>query len=219
MTRSVFDRAVYGLQLTVQFAATPHEGNLNPLVGCYSMYGSPEGTVEFGHRGYESDSLASPELKNASVAVVTDDVDDEDAGLTFTDDDDMFPNSTTNVTTLDTKTPVSTPQFEAIPRYNGQTMAVKDVFAIALDVMVLGAEKGPFEPVSRITTRTFDMLPIYDAHGQTKLRYKALVKTMRILMRWMVAKKRFAEVDVELVRDGVVMALGRLKNGLSVGSQ
>ena len=187
------------------------------------MYGSPEGTVEFGHKGYESNIsalLGVGGLKTAVVAVVTDDVDhDEDVGLTFTDDDGMIPNSTTNATTIVTKRPVSAAQLEVIPKYNGQTMATKDVFAIALDVMVLGAEKGPAEPVSRITTRTFDMLPIYDAHGQTELRYKALVKTMRILMRWMVAKKRFAKVDVELVRDGVVIVLGRLKNGLSVGSQ
>lgn len=131
----------------------------------------------------------------------------------------MFPHSTTNATALATKTPVSAPQLEVIPTYNGQTMTVKDVFAIALDAMVLSAEKGSAEPVSRITTGTFDMLPICDAHEQTEFRYKSLVETMRILMRWMVAKKRFAEVDVELVRDGLVIALGRLNNGLSVGSQ
>ena len=188
------------------------------------MHGSPEGTVEFGHRGYESNILALPEvggLKNASMAIVKDGADDDEyTSLTFTDDDDdIFPNSTTIATTLDTQTSVSAPQLEVIPTYNGETMTVQDVFAIALDVMVLGAEKGPAETVSRITTRTFDMIPIHGAHGRTELRYRALVKTMRILMRWMVAQKRFAEVDVELKRDGVVIALGRLKNGLRVGSQ
>lgn len=189
------------------------------------MHGSPKGTVEFGHRGYESNISILPGVagpKNASMAVSKVYVDDdEDASLTFTDDDDdnTFPNSTTTATSLDTKTPVSTPQLEVIPTYNGETMTAKDVFAIALDVMVLGAEKGPAEPVSRITTRTFDMIPIHGAYGERGLRYKALVKTMRILTRWMVAQRRFAEVDIELGRDGVVIAIGRLKNGLRVGSQ
>lgn len=103
ITLSIFDRAVYGLQLSVQFAATADQGNLNPLVGYYSMYGSPEGTVEFGHRGYESNTSSLPGvggLKNGSVAVVTDDANDnEDASLTFTGDVDIFPTPTTNATT------------------------------------------------------------------------------------------------------------------------
>lgn len=85
MTLNVFDRAVYGLQLTVQSVATPHESSLNPLVECYIMYKSPKGIVEFGHRGCESNNSALLEAggpKNASVAVVKDDVDDDDdAGL------------------------------------------------------------------------------------------------------------------------------------------
>ena len=113
---------------------------------------------------------------------------------------------------------ISTPQLKVILTYNVATIAVKDVFAIALDVMVLGAEKGPSECVSRITTATFDMLLIYSAHGQTELRYKALVKMIRVLIRQILAIKRLAEVDVEMRRDGVVVALGRLKNRVGVGS-
>lgn len=106
------------------------------FVGCYSMHGSPEGTVGFGHRGYESNSSTISGslvkgLNNASMAVVKDDVDDDDeyTGLTFTDDDDdLALDSITNSTTLDIKTPVSAPQLEYIPTYNGETMAVQEVF-------------------------------------------------------------------------------------------
>lgn len=182
------------------------------------MNGSPEGVVEFGHRVYESYSSAAVGFggpKNTSVSVVPNEIDDDggEAVLIFTDDTDQnTPESTTNSTG-------SAPQLEVIPTYNGQPMSVEDVLGIALAIIVFGAEKGPAEPVSRITTAMFDMIPMFDLQGQTSLKYRALVKTMRVLTRWMVAKKRFEEVDIELRRDGVVIGIGRLKKGSRVGSQ
>ena len=114
-------------------------------------------------------------------------------------------NSNSEITTL------HSPQLQVVPTYNGLPMTSNYVFAIALAVMVLGAEKGPQQACTGIRDDSFDMIPIFDMQRQSLLKYHSLIKAMRVLTRWMVANNRFGEVDVELWRDGVVIGIGRLK--------
>ena len=103
------------------------------------------------------------------------------------------------------------PQLQVVPTYNGLPMTSNYIFTIALAIMVLGTEKGPQQACTGIRDGSFDMIPILDTRGQSLLKFHSLIKAMRVLTRWMVAKNRFGEVDVELWRDGVVIGIGRLK--------
>lgn len=107
--------------------------------------------------------------------------------------------------------PLNTPQLRVSPMYNGLPMTAKDIFTIALSVMVLGAEQGPKTACVRIRGDAFDMVPIFDSHGQSLLKYHSLIRAMRLLTRWMAAMNRFGEIDIELIRDEVTIGVGRLK--------
>lgn len=105
----------------------------------------------------------------------------------------------------------NTPRLEVVPTYNGLPMTAKDIFAIALSTMVLSAEQGPKTQCVGITGDGFDMVPIFDAYGQSLLKYHSLIRAMRILTRWMAWMKRFEEIDIKLLRDDTVIGIGRLK--------
>lgn len=78
--------------------------------------------------------------------------------------------------------------------------------------MRLGAKKGPDEPCPRILGDAWEMIPIFDAEGQSMMKFCSRIKAMRLLTRWVGGgKNRFGEVDIELMRDGAVIGIERLK--------
>lgn len=107
--------------------------------------------------------------------------------------------------------PLHTPQLQVVPTYHGLPMTAKEIFTIALSTMVLGAEERPASACGGIQGNAFDMIPIFDSHGGSLLKYHSLIRAMRVLTRWMAARNRFGEIDIELLRDGVVIGVGRLK--------
>lgn len=79
--------------------------------------------------------------------------------------------------------------------------------------MGVGADIGPEEPCSSVSIANgFDITPELDDRGQSLLKYRQLIKAMRILWRWMVGQERFGEIDFVLRRHGVKIAQGRIQN-------
>lgn len=79
--------------------------------------------------------------------------------------------------------------------------------------MGVGADNGPEEPCSSISiVNGFSITPEVDDRGQSLLKYRQLIKAMRILWRWMVGRERFGEIDFELQRHGAKIAQGRIQN-------
>lgn len=198
--------AVYGLQMT-QSLISSADFAFQPCLGRFFWQRNYEGSVNFMHRllvptflrgthkAGTSDAPGSSESRNQTMLLTP----DPDVSVVVT-----------NASNPGTG-PLEAPQLRVVPTYNGLAMTSKEIFTIALSTMVLGAEQGPETPCSGIIGDAFDVIPIIDAHGRSLLKYRSLIRAMRVLTRWMVAKNRFGEIDVELIRDGVVIGIGRLK--------
>ncbi|KAL9064727.1 MAG: hypothetical protein Q9161_008698 [Pseudevernia consocians] len=210
--------AVYGLQMTENIIS----GGVivfQPCLGRFFWQGHYEGSVEFMRRVLVPTSLQGTHKAGTSDAPgLSDSYNKSSAGATraadplqtllLTPDPDI--SIVTNASNRGTP-PLDAPHLRVVPTYNGLPMTSKEIFTIALATMVLGAEQGPETACSGIMGAALDVIPIIDAQGQPLLKYHSLIKAMRVLTRWMVAKNRFGEIDVELIRDGVVIAIGRLK--------
>ena len=208
--------AVYGLQITERMISSAPVA-FQPCIGKFFWQRQYEGRVRFlrestpptsflraRRAGMENNSDWSG-VFNRSLAEGAGGAEDS---LRTADPDDSTVFSNGSMGEMST---LSTPHLRVAPTYNGLSMTAKDTFTIALSVMVLGAEQGPKTACARIRGDAFDMNPIFDAHGQSLLKYHSLIRAMRLLTRWMVAMNRFGEVDIELLRDEVTIGLGRLK--------
>lgn len=208
--------AVYGLQMTERMISSSPVA-FQPCVGKLFWQRHYEGRVRFLRRDTDptsslrarqagmEDNLLWNCSSNTSLSEAAGGADN----LLSTADPDIPPILNNN--TISATSPPNTPQLEVVPTYNGLPMTAKDIFTIALSTMVLGAEQGPKTPCLGITGDAFDMVPLFDSHGQSLLKYHSLIRAMRLLTRWMAAMHRFGEVDIQLVRDEVVIGLGRLK--------
>lgn len=177
--------AVWALQLTV---AVSYQLGYWPIKGKIFLHDVPEGWVNFQYR-HESKVAGSlgALLLNSSAL--------------------NFPNITT-----DLGDSLTAGQLRVTPSYSGASMSAYDVFSVVLTVMVVGAETGPESPCNDIPYAGVVITPERDEQGQSLLKYRQLIKAMRIVSHWMVAKKRFGEVDFTLERDGVKIAQGRIQN-------
>ena len=181
--------AVWALQLTV---VVSHNVGYWPTIGKIMLHGVPEGQWNFQYR------------QESKSSTVIGDVGD----LSLTSSAANFPNTTT-----DLKVSLTAGQLRVIPSYNGASMSTYDVFSKLLAIMGVGADNGPEELCSSFSgVRGFGITPEFDDGGQSRLKYRQLIKAMRILWRWMVGQERFGEVDFELQRDGVKIAQGRIQN-------
>lgn len=167
-----------------------------PIIGKIFLHDMPEGRVNFQYRV----------LTNSST--FTGNVGD----LPLNSSGSGFPTTTTTLGVA-----LTAGQLRVTPSYSGASMSAHDVFSRVLAVMVVGAETGPESPCNGIVGRAggiagIDITPERDEQGHSLLKYRQLIKAMRIVSHWMVAKKRFGEVDFELKRDGVKIAQGRLQN-------
>ena len=208
--------AIYGLQMTERMISSdPME--FQPCIGKFFWQRHYEGRIRFlredtvptsslrRRRAGMEDNLSLNGSFNRSLA--------EEAGgaedlLLTADPDDSTVLSNGSMVDMSLLT---TPQLRVAPTYNGLPMTAHDIFTLAISVMVLGAEQGPKNACPRIRGDAFDMIPIFDSHGQSLLKYHSLIRAMRLLTRWMVAMHRFGEIDIELIRDDVTIGLGRLK--------
>ena len=181
--------AVWALPLTV--GASRHVGYW-PISDIIRLRGAYEGRVNIQYR----------RLSNSST-------------ITGNPGDQSLNSSAANVPTKTNELDVALAagQLRVIPRYNGAPMSTHDVFTRALNAMVQGAENGPNAPCNGIPgVRGFDITPERDEQGQSLLKYRQVIKAMRILTRWMVAMERFGEIDFVLEGNGVIIARGRIQN-------
>lgn len=181
--------AVWALQLTV--LVSYHVGYW-PVIGKIILHDIPEGRWNFQHR---LESKLSTSIGNVG-------------DLSLNSSAAIYANTTT-----DLEFSLAAGQLRVIPRYHGALMTTYHVFSRVLAVMGVGADSGPEEPCNSISgVGGFDITPEFDERGQSRLKYRQLIKAMRILSRWMVGQQRFYEVDFELQRDGVKIAQGRIQN-------
>ncbi|MCJ1455180.1 hypothetical protein MMC28_005534 [Mycoblastus sanguinarius] len=185
--------AAWGLQKTV---AASIEGGFWPIVGRYFWRGQSKGHVDIGYRSI-SDNITE--------------VNQGDINLVYPD---LSINATGGIGTT-----LEAPQLEIVPHYRGLPMTARQVFGTALGVMVAGAEGGPENPCPGFANAEFEVEPELDAQGQPLLEYRQLIKAMKILTRWMVAKRYYAEIDIKLRRDGLEIAQARLKQPASTASR
>ena len=208
--------AVYGLQMTERMISSAPVA-FQPCIGKFFWQRQYEGRVRFQRR----DTIPTAFLRargtgmenssdwNGSVnRSLAEGAGGAEALLWTADPDDSTILSHGSIGGI---LPPNTPQLRVAPTYNGLPMTAKDIFTIALSAMVLGAEQGPKTACARITGDALDMIPIFDSHGQSLLKYHSLIRAMRLLTRWMAAMNRFGEIDIELIRDEVTIGLGRLK--------
>ena len=221
--------AIYGLQMTTDLISSTTVA-FRPCFGRFFLHSHYEGRVNFEQRG--AVSVYSPGAHRTSVSGVlgmnglfnksltgrAGAADGLDTMLLTPDPDDLTVTNSNDSSPETIKTLYS-PQLQVMPIYNGLPMTARDIFAVALSAMILGAEKGPNTACQGIRDHGLDMIPIFDTQGHSLLKYHSLIRAMRVLTRWMVAKNRFGEVDIELTRDGVVIGIGRLKKfDIGVGS-
>lgn len=181
--------AVWALQLTV---VVSNGVGYWPIIGKIYLHGVPEGRWNFQYR---RESKRSTNIRNLSL---------NSPAADFTN------------TTTDLEVSLTAGQLRVIPRYNGAPMTVYDVFIKVLAVMGVGADNGPEEPCNSLSgVAGFEITPELDDRGQSRLKYRQVIKAMRILSRWMDGQERFGEVDFELQKDGVKIAQGRIQKNPS----
>ena len=92
-----------------------------------------------------------------------------------------------------------------IPTYNGVPLSPRSVFGTAIDVMVLGADFGPNVYCDGDQRPGLQITGARGANGEPLLKYKSLIRAMSVLMSWMVSMNRFGEIDVDVLRNDVVV--------------
>lgn len=112
----------------------------------------------------------------------------------------------------------SSPNDLGLPRFqynitpNGHQITVKHLFQTTFATLVAAAEQGPSTPFPGWISDEFTFVPILDARRRPLMVYGNLIKAMTYLATTAVERNYFHEVDVEVVRDGVVIGWGRLRN-------
>lgn len=155
--------AVWALQLTV---AVSYQVGYWPIIGKIFLHDMPEGRVNFQYRV----------LTNSST--FTGNVGD----LPLNSSGSGFPTTTTTLGVA-----LTAGQLRVTPSYSGASMSAHDVFSRVLAVMVVGAETGPESPCNGIVGRAggiagIDITPERDEQGHSLLKYRQLIKAMRICL-------------------------------------
>ena len=97
------------------------------------------------------------------------------------------------------------------PKFNGVALSPRIVFGAAIDVMVLGAEYGPDTYCLLLHRAEVEVVGKRDAAGNALMMYKHLIRAMSMLTSWLVRINRFGEIDVRILRDGVLIGTARIK--------
>ncbi len=111
------------------------------------------------------------------------------------------------------------PHFQYNITPNGRQITVKHLFQTAFATLVASAEQGPSTPFPGWISDDFTFVPVLDARGRSLMVYGNLIKAMTYLATTAVEHHYFNEVDIEVVRDGVAIGHGRLRNPRGVGSE
>lgn len=183
--------AAWGLQKTI---AASIASSFWPIEGTFIWRGSRVGRVSIAHRGQPSEVTAKAYAPNTTLAVP-----DNDLSTTAT--------NATIATSLQ-----AGHQIELVPAYSGGLrLTASQIFSTALAVMVAADEHGLDTPCTGIWHSDIQVVPELDRRAQPLLEWRQLIKSMRLLTRWMVAQNRFEEIQFDILRDGTLIARGKLK--------
>ncbi|KAL8941740.1 MAG: hypothetical protein Q9216_002068 [Gyalolechia sp. 2 TL-2023] len=104
-------------------------------------------------------------------------------------------------------------ELEIIPLFGQEWLPKKMIFLPIMEVMVSADEAGPNAFCPGISRPSFVLNPVRDPQtGVPLLKWGQLSKMMRVLARWIVAQRIiFAEMEFTIKRDGVTIAIGRIR--------
>lgn len=92
---------------------------------------------------------------------------------------------------------------EIKPTYNGVPMTAGQALGIILELMVVGDEDPNGLCHSIIMPGVTLTLRCDSGTGNPLLNFRQLVKMLRVLTRWIIAKNRFEESDFVIEREGI----------------
>lgn len=102
--------------------------------------------------------------------------------------------------------------------YNGEKLPEQHVFTAYVVTMSFAAKFGRDGPIEKFDIGAgFKMTSEFDAKRRPLLKARHVLKTMRAIADTMVREKRFGEMDIELWKNGVKLASGRLKDSKESG--
>lgn len=193
--------AIWGLQLT---AGAVRKAGFWPVIGRVFWRERFAGRVDIGNSDFPLDGVDRVRGKQGGGKVVWNMTAEVSSS-------GIFLNSTVAVDLLDAA------RLTIIPIYNGVFISARSVFGTAINVMVIGAERGLDTFCLRLLRPEVEVVTEYDARGDPLLKYKHLVRIMRMLTTWMVGMDRFGEIDVEIWRGGVLIGRARIKDRVRRG--
>ncbi len=188
--------AIWGLQLT---AGAVRKAGFWPIIGRVFWREDFAGRVDVANCDFPLDSVELVDRKQGRGDVRSN-------GTVGVGGSGIFLNSTVAVDLLDTA------RLTIVPRYDGAAISARSVFGTAINVMVLGAENGPNTYCLRLVRPEVEVVTEYDAGGNPLLKYKYLIRSMRMLTTWMVEMDRFGEIDVDVRRDGILIGRARIRS-------
>lgn len=112
----------------------------------------------------------------------------------------------------------SSPEFLGAPHFqynitpHGRQITVKHLFQITFATLVTSADQGPSTPFPGWISDDFTFVPVLDARRRSLMVYENLIKAMTYLATTAVERNYFNEVNIEVIKDGVVIGWGWLRN-------
>lgn len=195
--------AIWGLQLT---ASVVRKEGFWPIIARYFWQGDFAGRVDIGNKNRPyppTDDSPLAKLSQGSVSSANTDI--ETNTTTNVTSSQVFVNTTAGIDLL------GAARLTIVPNYNGASISPRAVFGTAINVMVLGAENGPNTYCLQLLRPEVEIRSEYDAQGQPLLKYKHAIRAMAILTEWMVMRNEFGEIDVDILRGGVLIGKARIK--------
>ena len=191
--------ALWGVQATVSIDV---DAGFFPIIAKLFWEENFKGQVGIFRRPLSDHNITAP----GNIASLHDDIMDTNSSLA------IFLQSTNARTSLATSLDVGG-ELSIIQTFDGESLTSNYVFTVALAIMQVSAERGPDVPCLIIRVSNFDMTSELDAYGAPLLRYRHVIKAMRVVPGTMVKAGDFREIDIVLEKNGVKIAQGRLKAG------
>ena len=196
---------IWALQLTTGDVA---KAGLWPVIARCFAWGEFAGRLDFGNRKFPLPPMDAivPVVGNSS------NVSTNAAGLTGWSDRNLNSSLATGL--------VDGARLTIKPTFNGVPLSPRAMFGTAIDVMVLGAESGPNVYCDGYQRSGLEIVGAKDAAGQPLLKYKSLIRAMSILMGWVVSVNRFGELDVDIMRNSILIGTVKVrKRGRSASAE
>lgn len=186
--------AIWGLQIA---AGDMRKGGFWPVIGRYSWQEEFVGRLDFGNRRYP---LPGDEGYNNGA---------RQSNASFNAETNSSAALSSDSTVV--SEPFDGARLTIVPTYRGERLSPRELFGTAIDIMVLSADYGLETYCLRLQRYGLVIIGAEDTRRQPLLKYKYLIRAMGMLLPWMVANGRLGEIDVKILRDGVVAGNVRIE--------